>query len=544
MIKNIINLTKIFLISAFNRGGNRKRKNRIGRIALYGLLFAYLSGVFGFLSYEILSGLIVLKQEEAFIGYILMAIITLVLFTTIISTMNVLYFSSDNRFVLPLPFKPLEVLSAKLNTLLIYVYMEEAMLGLIPMIMYGIMTKQNIVYYLLLIPVLVAVPVVPLLIAALIVICVMALTKGIRNKSLVQTITMIVSIVFSLIISMFSSSMSSGEDITALMNTAGSLVEIFKKAFPTMPMAVNALTSYNVLSLCLLIVVSAAAYVLVCVFGQKPYYRGMLGSLYSSSGVSDRKIDEKSAYRSRGLPFSYVMKEIRVYLRRPTFFVQLILPCLIIPAFMMGITYFSVFSQIGSELMEGLQQIYAEKAFGGYVYAILLLAVMFISMYSFISTLAVSKDGHDAYAMKYLPVAFHKQLIYKMIPDVVMCLFSYLNVALLSMILFRLPPVYVLMSLPVSVLYCILHGFLILSDVRRPKLDWTNEMQIVKKNFRTMFSLAFSLLNMGIVALLAFLFGVRMIAMTVILTVFYGLIDYLLYRYIRSKDISLADGFE
>lgn len=544
MIKNIINLTKIFLISAFNRGGNRKRKNRIGRIVLYGLLFAYLSGVFGFLSYEILSGLIVLKQEEAFIGYILMAIITLVLFTTIISTMNVLYFSSDNRFVLPLPFKPLEVLSAKLNTLLIYVYMEEAMLGLIPMIMYGIMTKQNIVYYLLLIPVLVAVPVVPLLIAALIVICVMALTKGIRNKSLVQTITMIASIVFSLTISMFSSSMSSGEDITALMNTAGSLVEIFKKAFPTMPMAVNALTSYNVLSLCLLIVVSAAAYVLVCVLGQKPYYRGMLGSLYSSSGVSDRKIDEKSAYRSRGLPFSYVMKEIRVYLRRPTFFVQLILPCLIIPAFMMGITYFSVFSQVGSELMEGLQQIYAEKAFGGYVYAILLLAVMFISMYSFISTLAVSKDGHDAYAMKYLPVAFHKQLIYKMIPDVVMCLFSYLNVALLSMILFRLPPVYVLMSLPVSVLYCILHGFLILSDVRRPKLDWTNEMQIVKKNFRTMFSLAFSLLNMGIVALLAFLFGVRMIAMTVILTVFYGLIDYLLYRYIRSKDISLADGFE
>ncbi|MBQ1533666.1 MAG: hypothetical protein IIZ64_02485 [Erysipelotrichaceae bacterium] len=544
MIKNIINLTKIFLISAFNRGGNRKRKNRIGRIVLYGLIFAYLIGVFGFLSYEILSGLIVLKQEEAFIGYILMAIITLVLFTTIISTMNVLYFSSDNRFVLPLPFKPLEVLSAKLNTLLVYVYMEEAMLGLIPMIMYGIMTKQNIIYYLLLIPVLIAVPVVPLLIATLIVICVMALTKGIRNKSLVQTITMIVSIVFSLTISMFSSSMSSSEDITALMNTAGSLVEIFKKAFPTMPMAVNALTSYNVLSLCLLIVVSTAAYALVCVLGQKPYYRGMLGSLYSSSGVSDRKIDEKSAYRSRGLPFSYVMKEIRVYLRRPTFFVQLILPCLIIPAFMMGITYFSVFSQVGSELMEGLQQIYAEKAFGGYVYAILLLAVMFISMYSFISTLAISKDGHDAYAMKYLPVAFHKQLIYKMIPDVVMCLFSYLNVALLSMILFRLPPIYVLMSLPVSVLYCILHGFLILSDVRRPKLDWTNEMQIVKKNFRTMFSLAFSLLNMGIVAVLAFLIGVRMIVMTVILTVFYGLIDYLLYRYIRSKDIRLADGFE
>ena len=134
MIRNILNLTKVFLISAFNRGGNRNR-HKIGKIVLYAVLFAYLIGVFGFLSYEILSGLIALKQEEAFIGLVLMGIITLTLFTTVVSTMNVLYFSDDNRCSLPLPFRPLEVLSAKLNTLLVYVYMEEAMFGLSPMVM-------------------------------------------------------------------------------------------------------------------------------------------------------------------------------------------------------------------------------------------------------------------------------------------------------------------------------------------------------------------------------------------------------------------------
>ncbi len=543
MIRNIINLTKVFLISSFSRGGNRKKKNNIGKIALYAVLFIYLAGVFGYLSYEVLSGLIAVKQEEAFIGLILMAIITLVLFTTIISTMNVLYFSDDNLFVLPLPFKPLEVLCAKLNTLLIYVYMEEMMLGIAPLAMYGWMTKQNILYYLFMVIVLLLVPVVPLLLVTMIVICIMALTRGIRNKSLVQLITMSLSVIFSLMISMVSSSMNTNEDVMAMMNKAGSLVGIYKKAFVTMPMAIDALTKYDIVSLILLIVISLAAYALVSIFAQKLYYRGMLGSLYSSSGISDKKLNEKS-YQSKGLMFSYVMKEIRVYFRRPTFFVQLILPCLLLPAFTIGITYFSIVSQMGEELSAGLDFIYADNDFSGYVFAVLILLVMFISMYSFISTIAVSKDGHDAYAMKYLPVAFHRQLICKMIPDIAVCLLSYAVVAVMAMILFRVPFIHVLLSIPVAVLYSILHGFLILSDVRRPKLDWTSEIQIVKKNMRMMFTMAYSLLNMGLVAVLAFILNMDLYVMCAILSVLYLALDVLLYRYIERKDIALADGFE
>ena len=100
MIRNIINLTKVFLISSFSRGGNRKKKNNIGKIALYAVLFIYLAGVFGYLSYEVLSGLIAVKQEEAFIGLILMAIITLVLFSfsfSLISSSKALSASSTER---------------------------------------------------------------------------------------------------------------------------------------------------------------------------------------------------------------------------------------------------------------------------------------------------------------------------------------------------------------------------------------------------------------------------------------------------------------
>ena len=157
---------------------------------------------------------------------------------------------------------------------------------------------------------------------------------------------------------------------------------------------------------------------------------------------------------------------------------------------------------------------------------------------------AISKDGHDAYAMKYLPIPFRRQLLCKMIPDILMSLFSYLSVVLLGMILFKVPVKYLLMSFPVAVCYSVLHSFLILSDVRKPKLNWTNEIQIVKRNLRMMLGMAFSLLNMGLVAVLTFLLKLDAVKLMIGLTLLYAIADYLLYRYIQKKDIALAKDYE
>ena len=59
-----------------------------------------------------------------------------------------------------------------------------------------------------------------------------------------------------------------------------------------------------------------------------------------------------------------------------------------------------------------------------------------------------------------------------------------------------------------------------------------------------MYSMGFSLINMGLVALLAFVLNLDMPIMMLVLSLFYLLCDYLLYKYIKVKDIRLADGFE
>ena len=99
------------------------------------------------------------------------------------------------------------------------------------------------------------------------------------------------------------------------------------------------------------------------------------------------------------------------------------------------------------------------------------------------------------------------------------------------------------MSIPIMFLYSILHAFLILSDVRKPKLEWINETQVTKRNLRTMLGFLLSLVNMSIVALLVFVLKTNALLTTSILTSLYLIIDIYLYIYIKKKDIVLAENF-
>ena len=158
MLHNVFNLTKVFLLTAFRRSENRRPWLKF----LYAFLFLYLAFIAGFISYGLIDTLIPLHQEEAFTGIVLMLVISFTLFTTIISCINVFYFSKDNLFILPLPLKGKEVLSAKLNVLLVYSYTEILFFGLIPLLVYGVMCEKGLSFFLMVIPVLLLLPELPL----------------------------------------------------------------------------------------------------------------------------------------------------------------------------------------------------------------------------------------------------------------------------------------------------------------------------------------------------------------------------------------------
>ena len=68
-MNKISSLTKVLLKNSFQKySENNKKTSKAGKVILYGILIVYLMGIFGFLSYGLITTLQQVHQEAMFIG--------------------------------------------------------------------------------------------------------------------------------------------------------------------------------------------------------------------------------------------------------------------------------------------------------------------------------------------------------------------------------------------------------------------------------------------------------------------------------------------
>ena len=183
-MKDILKLTKILLKNSFQ--GEKKNKSKIiGRLLVllaYILIFGYLAAIVVFLCYQLLNFLININQPAIYLNLILGATVAVALFRTLFSAVNVLYFSKDLEYLLPLPIKPSKILMAKWNVLIISNYIIEIFIVLPALILYGIMLNQGVLYYLYAALVFMLLPVIPVILISFLMSILMRFTKFIKNN--------------------------------------------------------------------------------------------------------------------------------------------------------------------------------------------------------------------------------------------------------------------------------------------------------------------------------------------------------------------------
>ena len=191
-MKNILLLTKIFLKNSMfkkiNSNTNGKKPNKYLQTIGIIVLFAYIIGVFGYLSYQIIDMLQQVNQESLVLGVFLLAIAFLVFIQSVTSCMNLFYFSKDIENVLPLPIKPHQILIAKFNVLIITEYITILLFALAPFLIYGILTGASLLFYLYGTLILLIFPILPALISSLLVILLMSFSKFVKNKERLQVV--------------------------------------------------------------------------------------------------------------------------------------------------------------------------------------------------------------------------------------------------------------------------------------------------------------------------------------------------------------------
>ena len=504
MKSKVLSLSKVIFKNSFQNMETAKEVNNKkskSMIILYIFAFLYLAGIVGVFSNSLISELLKIHQEKMFLGVILLGIAGFVLIQTIFSAINLLYYSKDNEYILPLPLKPSQIVIAKTNVLLVTEYFIVAILGLIPLSIYGILTYANILYYIEMVIVLLIFPIIPILISSLLVLIVMSFAKFTKNRNRFQLIATILILVIVFIASFaMGNTDSSPEELVQMVMKANGMVELVKNAFPTLGMAIESLTNVNIgiqlLNIMLLIATTAIIYALYVFVGQKLYLKGAVGNLYSGK-KNKKKIDEKKAFKNSTIFKTYVGKEFKILLRNPIFFMQCVLPAILFPILIIGMTILGINEESNGQTID-FANMFTNKT-SIYIGIGILCVIQFFLMFIYISVTAISRDGQNASFMKYIPVKYMKQIDYKVMPNIIMTSIMSIITVIIAGILIKADILYLLLILITSIIMGVFQSYvLIIVDLKKPKLEWNSEYAVVKQNMNLIWSVVISLISITV----------------------------------------------
>lgn len=543
-------LTKIFLKSSVQKiteqnGISDVRKKSKAQITLYILLFAYLIGVMWFLSTKMINVLKEIEAQAVFIDLVFMMVFFLNILQAVFSSINLLYFSKDTDSILTLPLKPYQIILARTNVMLILEIAVNMLIGLVPLVIYGIKLNCNALYYISVVIGLILLPVLPVIIISLISMVIMSFSKITKNKNKFQLFTTLIMlalvVAFSIGITKIDSETMTDEQMAQTLTSAGGFTQMLKTYFPTFGFLSDSVHSNNILTILLetvkTVLVTFTGVIIYLLCAQKLYFKGLIGSLYSGEKTKKGKI--KINAKTGKLGFTYVLKELKILVRNPVYLVQCVLPALIFPVLFIGLIFILPEEETSGITNALSMMLEFNKPL---ILMGLVAAMQFFAMFIYVSITAISREGKNATFIKYIPVPLYKQYIYKIIPNILMNIFS--TVIVLGIVRYLLPisitdliivfAVSILMNISLSMLCLIM-------DLKRPKLQWNTEYAVVKQNMNLIFPMIFGTINIGIIIFVnTTLKMYSAYIQLAIITLIYILLNVFVYIYLYKKQYELA----
>ena len=550
-MNKVIKLTKIFLKNSFSNmdarmGISTKSKSKI---LIYGILFLYFAGLITFLGYNLLDGLIAIHQETIFVGMILFMIFGLAIIQTIFSSINILYFTKDSEYLLPLPLKPYQIILARTNVMLIAEYVIIFLIGFIPLVMYGILTGAGIVYYLTMILAVILVPILPVLLISMLVMFIMSFARLTKNRNRFQLFATLLVLAIIIALSISTSGMKqdlTNEEMAQMVVQANGMIELVKGYVPTVDYLMEALTTNSLFTAIVEVLktlgITIIGFIVYMLIAQKIYFKGLVGNLFGGGASSSNKEINQKEYRNSKLYKSYVGKEFKNMARNPVFLMQCLIPAILIPIIMVVVVYTGLNSDgMGLEQITQMVQQMPTNTF--FIACIILGVIQFFTMFIYISITAISRDGENAVFMKYIPVSLYKQYMYKIIPNIIMNIVTIIITLGMAEYLLNLPAITLIALFVVATIMGILQSIvMIIVDLKRPKLNWDSEYAVAKQNLNLVFPVLLAMVN--IVILVGFVYLLKDINVYVgvgILGILYIVATVITNKYLYNKQYELAE---
>lgn len=496
-IKNIINLTKIFSKDAIQDSYIiNKKTNKINKKSIFVWLLIIVMICVISLSYKIIDELMKINQEILFLHSLFLLLSVIIIFQVAIACTNVYFFSKDLELILPLPIKTKHLLIAKLNTLIINTYFLEFIFALFPLIIYGICTKAVFYFYIYSLILLVIFPILFTLIISIIMMFLMKLSKFVKNKDIFQIIITLIFIflMFFLEYQVIKNVVikNDGHIVTEdaqVLEQFNKFYERIKKAntyFLEINYSVDLLSNSDkinsIFNLIKIIFIDFIFFIIFLFIGEKMYLKNILKNYNSNYIKKIEKINLQKKCKKFNKRNSYILKEFKNLFKNPIFFMQCIYPVLIIIIsliIIMIVTLPNIKAFVNSEILGDLSFEFTIKSF-----CLILSVIQIIFTFSDISITSVSREGKDAIYMKFIPVDFYKQIIYKSMPQIIInMIFIFITLTLIALILPNINFIYYIYLFIIANILNILNSILmVIVDLKKGNIDWNSEYEVVKQN--------------------------------------------------------------
>ena len=503
MIKNIINLTKIFFKSSFqNPYIIDKKTNKINKKSIFVWLIIIVMIAITYLSFEIIKVLVEINQPTIFLNIFFLILNIIMIFQIILASTNIYFFSKDLDMVLPLPIKTEELLIAKFNTILINLYFTELIFAVFPLLIYGILNNLGILYYFYLIIILLIFPILINLIISIIMMFLIKLSKFIKNKDIFQIIITLIfiSLVFLLEFKVFNNiigkidddfNMQNEQIIESIFNFNKKLENI-NKYFLIINPTVKILNNYNklisIIYLLKIILINLIFLILFIFVGKKYYLKNILknNNYFYFKKINKNNIEKKS--KKINIKKSYIKKEFKILFKNPVFFIQCIFPILILMVSLIIIILIAL-PNLQAILTSDLLEEDIEFSVDLSVICLVLGIIQMIFSLSNISITSISRDGKNAIFMKFIPVDFYKQFIYKSTPQILINMIVIFIILILVKLIFpSFDFIYLIFLFIMGNLLNILNSILmVLVDLYKPNLNWNADYEAIKNNNNKLF---------------------------------------------------------
>lgn len=510
-IKIIKDLTKIFLKSAYQDVNIlNKETKKINKRSVFVWLILIVSLALFYISNEIIKALVSSGYPEVFLSIYFLVLAIFIMFQTILVCTNIFYFSKDIELILPFPIKPVNLLIAKFNTLICTLYVSEAIFGIIPICIYGILTHSTLLFYIYAVLIFIFFPVFLALVLSIIMMFVMKISKFIKNKEIFQTIItlLLVTSIFIVEYNVINNIFIQNKEIEIVENNfqiADKLIEFnnkietSNKLFLVINPAVKVLKNsnlQNIFEIIKIILIDFITFIIFIFIGEKTYLKDILKNTSYLIKTSNKGINLYKKCKKNIIFKAYIKKEFKNLFRNSMVFMQCVYPMIIslITVIIISIILLPKLNEVLNN--PDIKQLIGNLEFDLSIVYIILSGIQVLFMISPASLTSISRDGKNAGFMKYIPISYFRQILYKGLPQIFI---NSISVIIIVGILYYAFPsigiVNVLLVFISSMILNVLNSYsMIIVDLLNPKLEWDSEYEILKQNNNRYFQYAFTVI--------------------------------------------------